>query len=125
MPPASAASCVPACPPAAPERGGVEIALILLLVALVAYMVASPLRSDRVVDEEAESVERAELETARDAKYREIRDAELDHRTGKLSREDWRAQDRSLRREAMELLRRLDDLDGRAADAAEAEPAPR
>ena len=31
------------------------------------------------------SAERAELEAAREAKYREIRDAELDYRTGKLS----------------------------------------
>ena len=31
----------------------------------------------------------AELEAARDAKYREIRDAELDLRTGKLSDEDY------------------------------------
>ena len=52
----------------------------------------------------------AELEAARDAKYREIRDAELDHRTGKLSDADWRAQDRALRAEAVEILRRLDEL---------------
>ena len=31
---------------------------------------------------------RAELEAAREAKYREIRDAELDYRTGKLSDDD-------------------------------------
>ena len=54
--------------------------------------------------------ERADLEAAKEAKYREIRDAELDHRTGKLSEEDWRALDRELRAEAMELLRRLDEL---------------
>ena len=53
---------------------------------------------------------RAELEAAKEAKYREIRDAELDHRTGKLSAEDWRALDRELRAEAMDLLRRLDEL---------------
>ncbi len=57
-----------------------------------------------------EDAERAELEAARDAKYREIRDAELDHRTGKLSEADWRAMDRSLRGEAVEILRRLDEL---------------
>ena len=53
---------------------------------------------------------RDDLEAAKEAKYREIRDAELDFRTGKLSEEDWRALDRELRAEAMELLRRLDDL---------------
>ena len=61
----------------------------------------------------ASSPERAELEAAKEAKYREIREAELDHRTGKLSREDWRALDADLRAEAIELLRRLDALDHR------------
>ena len=56
----------------------------------------------------AESAERAELEAARDAKYAEIRDAELDFRTGKLSEADWRALDRQLRAEAVDLLHRLD-----------------
>ena len=77
--------------------------------ALVVLLVAAPLRSRRA-DEAAESAERAELEAARDAKYREIRDAELDYRVGKLSEADWRALDRSLRAEAVELLRRLDEL---------------
>ena len=53
---------------------------------------------------------RDDLEAAKEAKYREIRDAELDFRTGKLSEADWRALDRELRAEAMELLRRLDAL---------------
>jgi hypothetical protein len=60
--------------------------------------------------EEAEAARREDLEAAKEAKYREIRDAELDYRTGKLSDEDWRALDRDLRAEAMDLLRRLDDL---------------
>jgi hypothetical protein len=51
----------------------------------------------------------AELEAARDAKYREILDAELDHRTGKLSEQDYEAVDRSLRAEALEILNALDD----------------
>ncbi len=56
----------------------------------------------------------AELEAARDAKYREIRDAELDHRTGKLSDADYDAVDQTLRAEALAILRALD----RAAAAA-------
>jgi hypothetical protein len=75
----------------------------------VVLVVAAPLRS-RLADEAAESAERAELEASRDAKYREIRDAELDFRTGKLSEADWRAIDRSLRAEAVAILRALDDL---------------
>ena len=62
------------------------------------------------------AAERADLEAARDAKYAEIRDAEMDYRTGKLSEADWRALDRQLRHEAVELLHRL--------DAAEDDPDP-
>ena len=51
--------------------------------------------------------ERDELEAAREAKYREIRDAELDYRTGKLSSEDYEAIDGALRAEAVEILNRL------------------
>jgi len=53
----------------------------------------------------------AELRAHRDAKYREIRDAELDLQTGKLSAEDHRALDRQLRAEAMEILRGLDEAE--------------
>jgi hypothetical protein len=34
----------------------------------------------------------------------------MDMRTGKLSEADWRVQDRALRAEAVEILRRLDEL---------------
>jgi hypothetical protein len=53
-----------------------------------------------------------ELEAAREAKYREIRDAELDHETGKLSDQDFEAIDRSLRAEAIEILHALDRVRG-------------
>jgi hypothetical protein len=52
--------------------------------------------------------ELAELEAARAAKYREIRDAELDHRTGKLSDTDFAEIDQELRAEAIGLMRELD-----------------
>ena len=61
---------------------------------------------------EAAGPDVAALEAARDAKYREIRDAELDYRTGKLSEADWRGLDEQLRAEAVELLRRLDRARG-------------
>jgi len=41
------------------------------------------------------SAEHAELEAAREAKYREIREAELDMRTGKLSEADWQAKEKT------------------------------
>jgi hypothetical protein len=50
----------------------------------------------------------ADLEVAREAKYREIRDAELDYRTGKLSDEDFRLVDDALRAEAISILQALD-----------------
>jgi hypothetical protein len=89
-----------------------EYALALLVLAvLVALIVAGPLRRPRVA-EAREDARRSELEAAKEAKYREIRDAELDYRMGKLSEADWRAVDRELRVEAMEILRRLDELEG-------------
>ena len=78
------------------------------MLALIVLLVSAPLRR-RGADAADEDAELAELEAARDAKYREIRDAELDHRTGKLSDADWRAQDRALRAEAVDILRRLDE----------------
>ena len=88
-----------------------DFVVVLLVFLLVVLLVSAPLRRSRVQAAEAtQTAERAELEAARDAKYREIRDAELDHRTGKLSDADWRALDRTLRGEAVDILRRLDEL---------------
>ena len=53
----------------------------------------------------------AQLEAAREAKYRELRDLELDYRMGKLSEDDYRLTDATLRMEAIEVLDRLDELD--------------
>jgi membrane protein implicated in regulation of membrane protease activity len=88
---------------------------LIVLAALVAVVVTRPLR--RGVEEERRDATRIEeLRAAKEAKYREIRDAELDHGMGKLSREDWRAVDRELRGEAIEILRELDRLEGNAPD---------
>ena len=89
-----------------------ELALILLA-ALVAAVVANPL-AKRGEEERQDEVELDELRAAKEAKYREIRDAELDHKTGKLSDHDWRSLDRTLRAEAVELLKRLDRVQERA-----------
>jgi hypothetical protein len=91
----------------------VEYALALLVLALVVAAVLSlPLRN-RGEEERREETRLAELQAAKEAKYREIRDAELDREMGKLSRDDWRAVDRDLRTEAIEILRELDRLEGR------------
>ena len=89
---------------------------LLVLGALVALVVIVPLRRP-----EAEPVRDEgriqELQAAKEAKYREIRDAELDHRMSKLSQADWRGLDRELRAEAITVLQELDRLEGRQADA--------
>jgi hypothetical protein len=94
-----------------------EVLLVLVVLAAVVLVVVGPLRRSPESDTPA-SGERAELEAAKEAKYREIRDAELDYRMGKLSRADWRALDSTLRAEAVELLRRIDALEGGREDGA-------
>jgi len=88
----------------------------ILLAALVAMVVARPLVLGTGEDEAGDSVAREELEAAKEAKYREIRDARLDFEMGKLSQEDHRSVDRELRGEAIEILKRLDGLDGKSPE---------
>jgi hypothetical protein len=111
--------------------------LALALLAVVILVVSAPLRAawsrpegeslderarpgqDRIASAEdpiARAEDRAELEVAREAKYREIRDAEMDYRTGKLSTEDFAATDGALRAEALKILDRLAALDGEMPD---------
>jgi uncharacterized membrane protein YccC len=85
------------------------IAVIALLLAFLVWFVGAPLRKPARL-EPAAGDERRALEAARAAKYAEIRDTELDYRTGKLSEEDFRTLDRQLRAEAVEILRSLDEL---------------
>jgi hypothetical protein len=99
----------------------VAYVLVLVVLAGVIYVISAPLRAARRPDDAAgEAAEVAELEAARDAKYREIRDAELDVRTGKLSDEDYAALDGSLRAEAVEILHQLDEV--RAHDEVPSSP---
>jgi hypothetical protein len=88
----------------------VEAVIIILALALVVWVVSAPLRRGEAPEAD-ESGRRAGLEAAKEAKYREIRDAELDWRTGKLSEADYREQDRRLRAEAVAILRELDELE--------------
>jgi hypothetical protein len=83
--------------------------LVIVALGLVVLLVSAPLRAGRREDEGPVARVR-ELEAAKEAKYREIRDAELDLRTGKLAQEDFRVVDRELRREAVRILRELDEL---------------
>jgi hypothetical protein len=87
----------------------VEFVIILAVVALVVFVVTAPLRRPSARER---PVALAELEAAKEAKYREIRDAELDHRTGKLSDADYEAVEGGLRAEALVILRELDRVGG-------------
>lgn len=89
---------------------------VIVLLALVAVVVLRPLLLG-VAEEGGESATREELEAAKEAKYREIRDAQLDREMGKLSPEDHRAVDRELRAEAIDILRRIDALEGKSPEA--------
>jgi hypothetical protein len=92
--------------------------LIVAILALVVAVVAAPLRGrrgeERALEPRSHNLRSAELAAAREAKYQEIRDAELDYRTGKLSREDYERIDAALRAEAIEILDRIEAEEGHA-----------
>jgi hypothetical protein len=90
--------------------------LTLVLLAAVLFVISGPLRAARRPAEDPRAARRAELEAAREAKYREIRDAEMDYRTGKLSRADYDVVDGTLRTEAVEILGRLEAVEGENLD---------
>jgi hypothetical protein len=89
-----------------------ELLIVLAVVAGLVLFLSAPLRRVHPASEDLDldptRPDVAELEAAREAKYRELRDAELDHRTGKLSDEDYAELDATLRGEAIEILRELD-----------------
>jgi hypothetical protein len=85
-----------------------QFLLVLAVLAAVVLVVSAPLRKGSDPLSPRDSGPEAALEAEKEAKYREIRDAEMDYRTGKLSEEDWQALDAQLRAEAVEILRRLD-----------------
>jgi hypothetical protein len=119
---------------------------ILALIALVAAIISAPLRNagattptartaralpfgrragrrgdvagDGLTEALAAHPEGAQLAAAREAKYRELRDAELDYRTGKLARTDYESIAAALRGEALQTLNRIEAIE-RGAGAGE------
>ena len=91
-----------------------EFLLAVAIVVLVAWFVTAPLRNRPASREEEEEdpavAELADLEARKEAKYRQIRDAEADRAAGKLTEEDFRRLDRELRGEAVDILKRIDRL---------------
>jgi cytochrome c-type biogenesis protein CcmF len=80
--------------------------LIALMGALIALWPTRARRRGALV--------RTETDALKEAKYREIRDAELDHASGKLSDEDFALLEAELRREAVEILDRTENGNGSA-----------
>jgi flagellar biosynthesis/type III secretory pathway M-ring protein FliF/YscJ len=90
---------------------GMEYGLAIVVLAVIAaVIVAAPLRRGPDIDRR-EDERRAALEAAKEAKYREIRDAEMDFRMGKMTDADYRETDRELRAQAVLILRDLDELE--------------
>lgn len=85
----------------------------LILFALVAAFVLAPVvRARGAGPDKTEDPRLADLEARREAKYREIRDTELDHAAGKISDEDFARQDAELRNDAIAILEELDEAKG-------------
>lgn len=82
------------------------LAVVLLLVAVAAALFW-PLRTGRARGQSSAEPPVA-LELARDEKLGELHDLELDFRLGKLSPEDYRGLNETLRSEAVEAIRLLD-----------------
>ena len=87
--------------------GPLEFLIVLAILGGLVVFLTAPLRRLDTPGPAPDST-LPELEAAREAKYRELRDAELDHSTGKLSDADYEELDRTLRGEAIEILRGID-----------------
>jgi hypothetical protein len=89
------------------------LAAVLAIVAVV--FVARPFlrepqpRSDRLDEPGVEERRRLELAEERDRALAALRELEFDHRTGKVSDDDYRAQVGPLRRRAAEAVRALEE----------------
>src|SRR3954449_8727102 len=98
-----------------------EVVLALAIVVLVAWFITAPLRErSSAPPEDPTEAELADLEARKQAKYRQIRDAETDHASGKLTDEDFRRLDSELRAEAIEILKGIDRLRHGREDAPQA-----
>jgi len=87
------------------------ILALLALSSLVALVVSAPLSRSAAWAAEAEADDRrAELEAAKQAKYREIADARLDYKLGKVSAADQEATEHELQAQAVQILHELDEL---------------
>jgi hypothetical protein len=88
-----------------------EFFLALVIVVLIAWFVTAPIRNREPSQSDDPAIaELADLEARKAAKYRQIRDAETDRASGKLTEEDFQRLDRELRAEAIDILKKIDRL---------------
>jgi hypothetical protein len=103
----------------------VEYALAIVILLALAWFVVQPLRrgegEEPAAGTEVEDPVLAELEARKEAKYREIRDGEIDRAQGKLTEEDFHRQDAELRAEAIAILKELDRVQGKPPARAKGE----
>lgn len=85
-----------------------ELLIALLIVAAVALFVLVPFREDGEGAVATDDPVLADLEARKQAKYREIRDTQLDRAQGKLAEAEFRRQEAELKAEAIDLLKRID-----------------
>jgi hypothetical protein len=98
----------------------VQYVLIVLVLAALLWFVTAPLRRPRGDDgPDVLAARVSDLQIRKESKYREIRDAQLDHAAGKLDDADFERLDADLRAEAMRILRDLDraEAESRRPDA--------
>jgi hypothetical protein len=94
------------------------LALAAMLAVIAVVFVARPFlrdpspASDRLDELAPEARERLALAEERDRALAALKELEFDHRTGKISDEDYRAQVGPLRRRAAEVLRALEPGEG-------------
>ena len=109
------------------------LALAAVLAVVAVVFVARPFlrdpapASDRLDELAPEARRRLALAEERDRALAALKELEFDHRTGKVSDEDYRAQVGPLRRRAAEALRELDAREGETHERIQApgEPAGR
>lgn len=92
-----------------------EVLLTAIILAAVVLFVLAPLwrgPSEQSSKEDDDSLRIAKLQAAKEDKLSEIREAEMDFRSRKLSETDYRAIDSQLRGEALALIMQLDELKG-------------
>lgn len=90
-----------------------EVLIAIVVVALVALFVTVPLRRASAPVGEGRDAGRAlaTLEVRKQAKYREIRDTEMDRAQGKITVADFELQDAELRAEAIAILKEIEEIE--------------